>query len=212
MLRELYAVLDEFLAIKRKYDLEPSQVEQTMQLLLGDGDTSQMRQRLLPSRADTAAASSRRARRLRWALWDKMTAQRMVERLAQPSEEAHPDCVWWPIPFLQTWAQLPRLNEDSDTATFGLLAGVPPGRLLVLDAEQSARVLKDLDTPRDTFHPQSSFANFTIGTPVTAIVEYKHYNPSPDGSNHSAHPPAFTLPSHPVGPTFASPRLPHIFP
>lgn len=50
MLRQLYVLLDQFLAVKRKYGLQPSQ---TMQLLLGDGDTGRVCQL---SRADTTAA------------------------------------------------------------------------------------------------------------------------------------------------------------
>lgn len=191
MLRQLYALLDEFLAVKRKYDLEPPQVQQTMQLLLGDGDTSRMRQRLLVSRADTTAAlqhSSGWAKRLRWAVWDKKTAQRMVEEFDEWDNRVKQliETVWWPMPFFSTSAQLLRLDGDADAATFGLLAGLPLRRLLVPNAKQNGNLLKDLDIPKDTFHPQSSFANFTIGsisdTPGTVIVEYKHYEPSPDGS------------------------------
>lgn len=94
----------EFLAVKKKYDLEPPQVQQTIQLLLGDGDTSRIRLRLLLSRADTAAAfqlSSGWARRLRWAVWDKKSAQRMVEEFEEWNNRVRQliETVWWPLSF-----------------------------------------------------------------------------------------------------------------
>lgn len=72
--------------------------------------------------------------------------------MEQASEAANRD---WVVahPFHLGIGAAARLNRDSDTATFSLL----------LNAEHRGRVLKDLDTPRDTIRPQSIFANFTIG-------------------------------------------------
>lgn len=195
MLRQLYVLLGEYLAVKKKYELEPPQLQHTLESLFGSGDEPEVvdrRRQLVVSSGKEADAKSQRsaswAKRMRWAIWDKKGAQRIVEEFEEWNERLRQmiETVWWPLPFFSTSAQLLILEQDQDASTAGLLGSISLRRLLVPDAKPNGEAIKTLNIPRDQFHPQETFQSLTTGTIVGqegfAMVEYKEYEPNGDGS------------------------------
>lgn len=195
MLRQLYTLLDEYLAVKKKYDLEPPKRQDTLESLLGVGDDPEVvdrrRHLIVAGRRETDARYRRLAgwtKRMHWAVWDKRVAQRMVDEFEVWNQRVQQliETVWWPLPFLSTSDQLLQLEKDKDAGETGLLDGLTLRKLLVSDATPSGQVIKALDIPRNQFIPQSTFQNLTAGSLKdqnrTVIVEYKEYEPEKDGS------------------------------
>lgn len=134
-------------------------------------------------------------RRLRWALWERRTAQRMVEEIDKWTGQVQGliETVWWPL--FSTSAQLFRLEEDSDAGPVGLLHGLALRQLLVHDARPpNGQDLKTLEIPLDHFRICSTIGSLTTGQittgqitdrPDTVMVEYKSYKLSQDSTPDS---------------------------
>lgn len=174
MLHQVYALLDDSFAIRKRYHLDRPQPLYTRQSLLAEGDLP--RPILVSKDGEADAVCSGTARRLQWVAWDKNTAYRMVKEVEMWTRqiEGLVETVWWPL--FATSAQLLRLEEDGDAKPTGLLHGLALRRLLVSDARPSQ---KTVEIHLGHFVAGSTIGNIAMGQITgqdgTVLVEYKSY-------------------------------------
>lgn len=187
MLRQVYALVDDTLAIRKRYRLDRPQLPYTRQSLLAEGNLPRPVRVSRDGEAD--AARSGTARRLQWAAWDGTTAHRMVNGVEMwiRQVEGLVEAVWWSL--FATSAQLLRLEEDGDARPTGLLHGLALRRLLIHDARPSWQVQKTMEIDLDHFIIGSTIGNITTGQITdrdgAVLVEYKSYK-SPEGGTPDA--------------------------
>lgn len=187
ILHQVYALLDDSFAIRKRYRLDRPQLLYTRQSLLAEGNLP--RPIIVGRDGEADAVCSGTARRLQWVAWDKNKAHQMVKEVEMWTRQVEGlvESVWWPL--FATSAQLLRLEEDGDARATGLLHGLALRRLLIYDARPSFQVQKMMEIDLDHFVIDSAIGNITTGQITgrdgTVLVEYKSYK-SPEGDTPDA--------------------------
>jgi hypothetical protein len=201
LLRQLYDLLFEYVAVRAQYKIEDSQINKDeIPAEISRNLTTEERMRTLMQEGKKADAVGQKAvswaRKMRWVFVAKNSTENLVSEFEAWAGrmKALLETAWWPLPFFETVTRMQKLEEDGDARNVGLLEGIRIRKLLATpSAAIPIETRQSLEIPAFRFHPQSRFGDSELGhlledtctaTTTTAnrntsplyMVEYKNYD------------------------------------
>jgi hypothetical protein len=190
LLRQLYDMMQQYLAVQKKYALENREdrglVEQAALMTVED--------RMSSLTISGKAGDAKQARAISWikktwwVMGDKKSAEKLVVEFEDWTERVRSllELVWWPLPFFSTVSQMEKLEKDPDAGQIGMLEGIGMRKLLVAgSSEDPGKIVNPLRKSRLEFQKKSQFEGFEVGVVAhntNVIVEYKSYEQDRTGS------------------------------
>lgn len=199
LLRQLYDMLFEYVAVRTQYGIEDSRINKDDTIAESTSNlTIEERMKVLMlegKKADVAGQKAASwARKMLWVFIDKNSTEKLVREFEAWTGrmKALLETAWWPLPFFETVTRMQKLEEDGDARNVGLLEGIQIRQLLATpSAAIPVETRQSLEIPAFRFRPESRFGDSDLGylqgdagTTATAttntdplyMVEYKHYN------------------------------------
>jgi hypothetical protein len=171
LLRQLYDMLFEYVAVRAQYKIEDSRVNKddaTAESASNLTAEERMKALILEGKKTDAAGQKAVswARKMLWVFIDKNSTEKLVGEFEAWTGrmKAFLETAWWPLPFFETVARMQKLEEDGDARNVGLLEGIRIRKLLATpSAAIPVEARQSLEIPAFRFRPESRFGDSELG-------------------------------------------------